>query len=64
MELDEIVRETTFRLIYDQDEFTGGQEPTPINSEQIDDEKSDEQSHQFIESTETEILLMIYSLFF
>ena len=40
---------------------TDGQEPTPINSEptikievQIDDEKSDEQSHQFIESVETE----------
>jgi predicted RNase H-like nuclease (RuvC/YqgF family) len=44
----------------DQDDFTDGQELTPINSEQIDDEKSDEQSHQFIESVETEILLIIY----
>jgi hypothetical protein len=38
----------------DQDDFTDGQELTPINSEQIDDEKSDEQSHQFIESVENE----------
>jgi DNA gyrase/topoisomerase IV subunit B len=45
----------------DQDDFTDGQDLTPINSEptiiievQIDDEKLDEQSHQFIESVETE----------
>ena len=45
----------------DQDDFTDGQELTPIDSEptiniedQIEGEKSDEQSHRFIESVETE----------
>jgi hypothetical protein len=62
MELDEIVRETMIRLIYDQDEFTGGQEPTPIKSEtatniefEIDNKKSDYvRINQVVESVETE----------
>jgi hypothetical protein len=40
--------------LQDQDDFTDGQELTPIKIEiKIDNEKSDEQRHQFIESVET-----------
>ncbi len=41
MELDEIVREAVIRLIYDQDHFMGGQEPTQIKSEPITNIKSE-----------------------
>ena len=54
MELHEIVQNIMIGFLQDQGDFMDGQEPTTIIDPEIDNKKSDEQSHQFIESVETE----------
>jgi hypothetical protein len=61
LELDEIVRRIQIGLLQDQSNYSDGQEPTIKIESEIDNKKSDDEMHQFIESVETENLVDNFS---